>query len=174
MSNSAQKYQVGDYVMHESAGVCKVASIEELALRGKGSERMYYQLLPVYHTDGQIITPVDDENKRIRDVRSGKEMKEIMDNVDQLDVVKERNERTRQEKLKERMAEFEPESLAGVVKTVYMRKQKRLKAGKKAMSSDERILQQAGRRLFEEMGFAMKKDPGAVREKFFAGLDALC
>ena len=173
MSSSEQRYNIGDYVMHESAGVCKVAAVVELALQGKGSEKLYYQLLPVYHTDGQIITPVEDRNHRIRPVKSPEEMKSIMDHVGDLDVVQERNERQRQEKLKEKMAEFEPSSLAGVVKTVYLRKKNRLKAGKKSMSVDDRILQQAGERLFEEMAFSMKTEISAVEKCFFHGLDSL-
>jgi CarD family transcriptional regulator len=171
---SEQKYNIGDYVMHESAGVCKVGAIEELALQGKGSEKLYYQLLPVYHKDGQIITPVEDKNHRIRPVKSPEEMKAIMEHVGDLDVVQERNERQRQEKLKAKIAEFEPSSLAGVVKTVYLRKKSRLMAGKKSMSVDDRILQQAGERLFEEMAFSMKVEISAVEERFFRGLDSLC
>ena len=172
MSSSVQKYEVGDYVMHESAGVCKVASIEECALQGKGSEKLYYKLLPVYHTDGQITTPVEDKNHRIRDVKTSEEMQSILDHVDELTVVEERNERTRQEKIKAQIALFDPKPLAGVVKTVYLSKKKRLSEGKKAMSVDERILQQAGARLFEEMAFAMKSDLASVQKNFFAVLDA--
>ena len=40
------------------------------------------------------------------------------------------------------------------------------------MSVDERILQQAGARLFEEMAFAMKSDLASVQKNFFAVLDA--
>ena len=34
-------YKVGDYIMHETSGVCQVKEISEKALHGKGSERMY-------------------------------------------------------------------------------------------------------------------------------------
>ena len=99
-------------------------------------------------------------------------MQSILDHVDELTVVEERNERTRQEKIKAQIALFDPKPLAGVVKTVYLRKKKRLSEGKKAMSVDERILQQAGARLFEEMAFAMKSDLASVQKNFFAVLDA--
>ena len=56
------------------------------------------------------------------------------------------------------MAEFTPESMARVVKTVLIRKWNRIAAGKKVMAMDEKILNLAGRKLYEEMAFAMEKD----------------
>ena len=57
------------------------------------------------------------------------------------------------------------------VKTVYMRKKKRLIDGKKPMSQDERILQTVGEKLFEEMSFALKKDKSDVAKIFFEHID---
>ena len=156
-------YAIGDYVMHESAGVCQVAAIKELALQGKGTEKMYYELDPVFQHDSQVITPVDDKMHRLRDVKS----------ADEMEVIQEKNERVRQEKMKEQIALFDPRPLAGVVKTVYLRKRARLASGKKSMSSDERVLQSAGKKLFEEMAFAMQEDIVKVRDNFFRRLDVL-
>lgn len=168
-----KKYAVGDYVMHESAGICQVETIETMALQGRGSEKDYYKLKPVYQKDGQIITPVNDDHHRIRDVKSPGEMADIMNHVADIDVIREKNERTRQEKIREKIQEFNPEALAGVVKTAYLRKQKRIRSGKKAMSADERVLQLAGRRLFEEMAFSLKEDLSTVEKAFYTGLDSL-
>jgi CarD family transcriptional regulator len=167
------KYSVGDYVMHESAGVCRVESIDVLALQGRGSEKSYYRLKPVYHSGGEITTPVDDKNHRVRDVKPSNEMEDILHNVDKLGVIREKNERARQEKIKEQVALFDPAPLAGVVKSAYLRKQKRLAAGKKTMSSDERVLETVGRKLFEEMAFSMHTKPDDVEEQFFMELDQL-
>mgnify|MGYP006364479487 FL=1 len=166
-------YAIGDYVMHESAGVCQVAAIKELALQGKGTEKMYYELDPVFQHDSQVITPVDDKMHRLRDVKSADEMESILEDVSELDVIQEKNERVRQEKMKEQIALFDPRPLAGVVKTVYLRKRARLASGKKSMSSDERVLQSAGKKLFEEMAFAMQEDIVMVRDNFCRRLDVL-
>ena len=80
---------------------------------------------------------------------------------------------TIRQKMKEQIALFDPRPLAGVVKTVYLRKRARLASGKKSMSSDERVLQSAGKKLFEEMAFAMQEDIVKVRDNFFRRLDVL-
>ena len=163
------EYQVGDYLMHEGSGVCQVAEISEKALQGKGSEQMYYSLEPVFQKGAQVLTPVSSK-LRIRDVKSQEEMQNLLDRVLELPVIPEQNIRTLGDIFKEKISEFDPVPLATVVKTVYLREQMRMASGKKAMSSDEKVMATAGRKLFEEMAFALGKDMESVREKFFANL----
>lgn len=162
-----KQYKVGDYLMHEGSGVCQVKEIRTMALQGKGSEKDYYVLTPVFQKDSQIITPVNGSRQRIRDVKSPEEMNEIFEEVKDLDIIQERNDRVRAEKYKEAMAEFEPIELARVVKTVYERRLKRIAAGKKIMSQDERTLSVAGRKLFEEMAFSLQETMDEVENKFY-------
>ncbi len=160
-------------MVHISAGVCRVSAIEELALMGKGSEDMYYRLEPVYDQDGVVTTPVEDNFHRLRDVTPKADMESIFDDIDEIEVIDEKNERVRQEKQKEQIALFEPRPLAGVVKTAYLRKRARIQAGKKVMSADERVLQSAGKKLFDEMAFSMDEDATELRDRFYESLDAL-
>lgn len=165
-----KKYEIGDYLMHESSGVCQVADIGEMALSGRGTEKMYYSLSPVFQTGSQVITPMDGARVRMRDVKSKEEMEELLESAQDLEVIWEDNDRARADKFKEHIAMFEPVELARVVKTVHIRKQMRLLAGKKVMSSDEKILQIAGKKLFEEMAFAMNEDVAEIEKKFYKGL----
>jgi CarD family transcriptional regulator len=165
------RYKIGDYLMHESAGVCQVDKIEELALSGKGSEKEYYELRPVYQEDGQVITPVDDKNGRLRDIKSREEMETILNNTDDIGEINVSNNREFQDKVKSVIADFDPRSLASVLKTVYIRKKRRLSTGKKTMSMDERVLQVCGKKLFDEMAFVLQKKQDDVAGLFYAGID---
>ncbi len=167
MVRTVKKYEVGDYLVHENNGVCQVKAIQTLALSGKGSEREYYSLVPVFHRDSQVITPVDSDKVRVRDVKSANEMHEIMSQMSELDVIEESNDRQRAEKYKEHIGTFEPVELARVVKTVYERRLIRMRQGKKIMSQDERVLATAGKKLFEEMAFVLKEDVKTVEEDFY-------
>ena len=164
-------YKVGDYIMHETSGVCQVKEISEKALHGKGSERMYYSLEPVFDKGASVITPVESKT-RIRDVKSSDEFEELLEEVPQIDVVKEEGNRARTEKFKEKIALFDPKQLASVVKSIYLYQKKTVASGKKAMSSDERVMDVAAQRLFEEMAFAMKTDIDTVKHAFFKKLDS--
>ena len=158
--------------MHESAGVCQVAGIQEMALQGKGSEKLYYSLKPVYTNGSHVITPVDaveGTKIRIRDVKSAEEIEDLMEHLDDVQVI---HDRVRQELFKEEIARFDPKSLAGVVKTAYLRKMGRIASGKKVMSSDEKVLQSAGKKLFQEMAFALHEEPTEIEDAFYEGLSA--
>ena len=150
-------------------GVCQVSEISEKALQGRGSERLYYSLEPVFSRGSQVLTPVASK-VRIRDVKTKEEMQELLDTASDLPVIREQNIRALGEIFKEMMSRFDPVPLASVVKTVYLREQIRMASGKKAMSSDEKVMATAGRKLFEEMAFALDEDMDTVQNAFFKNL----
>ncbi len=164
-----EQYEVGSYIMHESSGVCRVKSIEERALSGKGSERLYYLLEPVFQSGSQVITPVDGAKQRIRDVITPEDVSKIESDISGLEILEAANERQMAEVYKEHIAAFEPMELARIVKTVFVRRRKRMEAGKKVMSQDEKALAVAGRKLYEEMAFVLK-EPVEEVEATIAGL----
>ena len=151
-------YQVGDYLVHEGSGVCQIEDIDDMELMGKGSRKTYYCMAPVYKAGAKVFTPIEGSTVRLRPVAGADVFTRILDNIDTITCIEEPNERALQEKIKEVMSEFTPESMACVVKTVLIRKWNRIAAGKKVMAMDEKILNLAGRKLFEEMAFAMGKD----------------
>ncbi len=166
-----KKYKVGDYLMHETNGVCTVEEVKEMALQGKGSEKLYYILNPVYQTKSQVVTPVESVKSRVRDVKSREEMEKLVDIVQDLDVIEADNDRQRGEVYKERIAMFEPLELARIVKTVYLRRLARIADGKKVMAQDEKMLDIAGKKLFEEMAFSFGEEIENVRTRFLEGLN---
>ena len=160
-----KEYKVGDYLVHETNGVCCVDEIKEMALAGKGSEKLYYILVPVYHTKSQVVTPVKSEKARVRDVKPREELEELFDKVTELEVIEADNDRQRGEKYKEKIACFEPLELARIVKTVYLRLV-RIQEGEKVMAQHEKMLDIAGKKLFEEMAFSFDEDIEDVRNRF--------
>ena len=155
--------------MHDTSGVCQITDISEMALQGKGSEKLYYLMSPIFQTSSRIFTPVD-QAQRIRNVSSRADMEQLIDHVPDLEIVEEENNKVRTELFRDMMNQFDPTVLATVVKTVYIRKQRRIAAGKKVMSSDEKVMAVAGKKLFEEMAFALQEERSHVEEMFFGRL----
>lgn len=151
-------YHVGDYLVHEGSGVCQIEDIDDMELMGKGSRKTYYCMSPVFKAGAKVFTPIKGSTVRLRPVAEVEAFTRILDNIDDIQCIEEPNERALQEKFKEVMGEFTPESMARVVKTVLIRKWQRVAAGKKVMALDEKTLSVAGRKLYEEMAFAMGKD----------------
>lgn len=51
-------YRVGDTIVYSCEGVCRVESIEKLDVSGIDTDKLYYNLSPVYHV-GNIFVPID-------------------------------------------------------------------------------------------------------------------
>ena len=56
--------------------------------------------------------------------------------------------------------------MARIVKTVYLRRLVRIQEGKKVMAQDEKMLDIAGKKLFEEMAFSFDEEIDDVRDRF--------
>ncbi|MCR4610992.1 MAG: hypothetical protein K5644_03745 [Lachnospiraceae bacterium] len=163
-----KEYKIGDYLVHETNGVCTVKDIKEMALSGRGSEKLYYILSPVYSSKSQVVTPVQSDKVRVRDVKPKEELEKLYSVVLDLDTIEVDNDRKRGEVYKEKIACFEPIELARIVKTVYKRRLYRIKDGKKVMAQDEKMLEIAGKKLFEEMAFSFDEDVDEVKTKFLS------
>lgn len=158
-------YAVGDYLMHEKSGVCVVEDISEKAMSGKGSEKLYYSLRPIFEKDSTVLTPVD-STVRMRDILTSDEISALLDKVPSLPFIQGTNPRAITEIFKEKISAFDIDELATVVKSIYIRKELRLAKGKKVMSSDEKIMQFAGKRLFEEIAFVLDEDVKEAEKAF--------
>ncbi len=167
-------FQIGDYLVHEGSGVCQVKDIDDIELMGKGSMKTYYCMESVYKAGARVFTPLEGSSLRLRPVAAPEIFEEILAGIADIEVVQEANDRLRQEKFKEIMGEFTPESLAVVVKTALLRKWERVAEGKKTMACDEKVLNVAGKKLYEEMAFSLGKDVSEAQSLFEEELRAHC
>ena len=157
-------YQVGEFVVHEGSGICKIAEISEMALAGKGSEQDYYILTPYYEKGSRVMTPVENTKVRMRPVMSKKEVEALIEKMPEVAEIREDNDKQRVQKYKESLAAFEPEELVRIIKTVYNGKKRRISAGKKILMGDEKYIQIAEKRLYEEIAFAMEMEVKDVEQ----------
>lgn len=157
-------YQIGEYVVHESNGVCEVSDICEMALNGKGSERKYYVLVPCSDRKGRTFTPVNSQKVRMRPVMTKDEINELIAAIPEVGCISEDNDRLRAVKYKEALGAFEAEKLLVIIKTVYLGKQRRLRSGKKVLTGDEKYFQVAEKRLYDEIAFVFSEDTDEVKK----------
>ncbi|MBQ9438392.1 MAG: CarD family transcriptional regulator [Lachnospiraceae bacterium] len=162
-------YEVGEFVVHEGSGVCKIEEISEMALSGRGSEKIYYVMTPYYEKGSRVVTPVESTNVRMRPVMTKGEVETLISEMPEVEEIIEDNDKQRLLKYKEAIQAFEPVELVRIIKTVYKGKKRRLDAGKKILMGDERYTQIAQKKLYEEIAFAMEMDvkdvEGMINEK---------
>ena len=75
-------YQVGELVVYGAEGVCRVAAIGPLEMRGAQKETDYYTLTPLYGA-GKIFIPVD-TNVSIRPVMTRAEAETLIDRIPEI------------------------------------------------------------------------------------------
>ena len=156
-------FQVGDYLVHEGAGVCQVAEICDMELSGRGSMRTYYVLEPLGDKGGRTITPVNSEKVRMRPVMSKEEIEALIQDIPEVDCIQENNDKLRAIKYREALGSFEAKGLLEIIKTVYIGKQRRLRSGKKALSGDEKYIQIAEKKLYDEIAFVYSENTDDVK-----------
>ena len=68
-------FNVGDFIIYGSNGVCKVTNVGPMKMSGIPKDKMYYTMVPCYIRDSEIFTPVDNERVVMRKVMSREERK---------------------------------------------------------------------------------------------------
>ncbi len=157
-------FQVGDYLVHEGIGVCKVNDICEMELSGKGSKKSYYVLVPLQDTGSCTYTPVDSEKVRMRPVMSRQEIESLVSTIPELECIQENNDKLRAVKYREALGTFEASGLLEIIKTVILGKQRRMTMGKKALSGDEKFIQIAEKKLYGEIAFVFSLGTEEVKQ----------
>jgi len=143
----------GDYVVKKNDGICKITDIIRIDM-GTG-EKDYYILVPIDESEAKIYVPVDIAEKRVRYAINKDEAWRIIRGISSVDEAIIENEKEREKLYKEAINSCDPEQLISIIKTLYLRMQKRLEKNKKNTAVDERYFKLAENQLYGELEFAL-------------------
>ena len=157
-------FEIGEYVVCGSKGVCVVEDIDTLDIAGVDRERKYYILKPKYQSGSTVYVPVDAAGESMRRVLSFEEAKQLIRMIPELPLLDIANDKLSEQIYKERMRANSCEEWVRVIKTIYQRKQKRIQAGRKVTAVDARYFHLAEESLYGELAVAL----GLEREEVCA------
>ncbi|MBO4396838.1 MAG: CarD family transcriptional regulator [Eubacterium sp.] len=163
-------FSVGEYVVHGNDGVCKVEAVEPMS--GSGSDRIYYTLVPVYTTGSKLFVPTDSTKVITRAVMSKNEVKKLMDEWEDIELLSVENDKKREEVYKAALRSCDCRQWVKLIKTSYQRNQMRLKNGKKVTTSDERYLHMAQESLFGEVAIPLEMTRGEAEDYFIGKVES--
>lgn len=146
-------FEIGDYVVYGSKGVCKVVDISEMDLGG--SSRRYYFLEPVQDKGSKVYLPVDNQKAVIRPVMTREEALELIDEIPEVEDLQVPDERKREVSYKDAMRQCSSRVWVSIIKTLYNRKRERIALGKKITALDEKYLRAAENELYGELSVAL-------------------
>ena len=80
-------FEIGDYVLNATNGICKISEIVELDMSGDKKLKSYFLLRPVEEENDRVYIPVDNADKRIRKVITQDEAKAVLDRVPEIEAL---------------------------------------------------------------------------------------
>ena len=148
-------FKVGDYVICGNKGVCTVENITTLDIAGVDKEREYYILKPLYMGGSTVYVPVDSPKESMRRVLKRDEAQRLIEAIPGIPLLTITNEKLTEQMYKECIKTNSCEELVRMIKTIYLRKQKRIQAGRKITAVDAKYSHMAEENLYGELAVAL-------------------
>lgn len=158
-------FKKGDFVVNANNGICEITDI--VTMNMSGTDKEYYLLVPINEQTAKVYIPVDTASQRIRLVMNKTDALELIESIKDIDEAYIENEKEREKTYKEALNSRDPKRLVGIIKTLYLRRQKRLDAGKKSTAVDDRYFKLAENHLHNELAFALERDKSEIPDLIF-------
>lgn len=158
-------FKKGDFVVNTNNGICEITDI--VTMNMSGTDKEYYLLVPITEQTAKVYVPVDLATQRIRMAMNKVEALSLIESIPDIHETYIENEKERERTYKEALNSRDPKRLVGIIKTLYLRRQKRLDAGKKNTAVDDRYFKLAENHLHNELAFALEVDKSEIPELIF-------
>ena len=154
----------GEYVVCGNKGVCVVDDRTTLNLSGVDKEREYYILKPVYVSGSTVYIPVDTANGSMRRVLSREQVDELIHGIKDIPLLDTTNDKLLEQEYRDCIRANCCEELVKVLKTIYLRKQKRLENGRNVTAVDAKYFKMAEDTLYGELAISLSMPRESVEE----------
>ena len=158
-------FKKGDFVVNTNNGICEIKDV--VTMNMSGTDKEYYLLVPINEQTAKVYVPVDLSTQRIRLAMNKDEALSLIESIPDIHETYIENEKERERTYKEALNSRDPKRLVGIIKTLYLRRQKRLDAGKKNTAVDDRYFKLAENHLYNELAFALEIDKSEILDLIF-------
>lgn len=155
-------FGIGEYVVCGSKGVCVVENITKLDISGADREREYYILKPKYSSGSTVYVPVDSTKESMRPVIKREEAEALLQSIPEIPLLTIGNEKFVEQTYRECLKTGRCDEFARLLKTIRLRKEKRLQAGRKVTAVDEKYFHIVEDGLCGELAVALGVDRDEV------------
>ena len=160
-------YKIGDYIIYLK-DVCQVLDIKEKYM----NDIDYYVLTPVNDNSLKLNIPIN--NKSIRNLISKEKIEEIINNILNIEIIKD-DDKTIENTYKNLLSSATHEDLIKIIKTSYLRNQKRINNKKKISDKDKNYSELAEKYLYNEfsivLGLSFDETKDYVIKKVIEGIE---
>lgn len=157
-------YKKGEYVVCGVNGICVVDDITTLNLDGVDKSRDYYFLKPVFSNGSTVYKPVDSPASTIRPALTKKEAESLLKEIPDIETMVIADDKLLEATYKELIRSGNPKDLVKLIKTIQLRKEKRLLKGFKVTALDSRYFKQAEDFLYGELSVALDTPKNEIKD----------
>lgn len=143
-------FKINDYIMYGTTGICKVIDIVEEKDRNF-IKKEYYVLNHIYENNTIIKIPTDNTKIFMRKILSKEEVEGMLENEKLSELIWIDSERQRNESFKALVKTGDFSNLVKLVRSITAKKKEKIALGKKLTQSDEIIMKNSEKLLFEEL-----------------------
>ncbi len=151
-------FSIGQYVICGNKGVCTVEDITTLDISGVDKAKKYYILKPKYVTASTVYVPVDSAMSSMRNILTKEEAQGLIKEIPEIPVLKIESEKLVEQEYKACMKSNCSREWVKLIKTIYLRNQKRLEAGRKETAVDSKYFRIAEENLYGELAVALEME----------------
>lgn len=149
-------FKKGEYVVSGNKGVCVVEDITTLDISGVDKEREYYILKPAYMSGSTVYVPVDTADGSLRRVLSREEADRLIREIPDIPLITIANDKLLEQEYRGCIKTNDCTELIRIIKTIYLRKQKRQEAGRKVTAVDAKYYRLAEDNLYGELAVSLQ------------------
>ncbi len=156
-------FELNEFVIHTTGGICRVTDIAPLDMPGADKSRKYYFLVPLNGKGSRVFVPVDNSSA-IRKVMTGEEAWKLIDEIPCIEEMQVDNDKLRESMYKEAIRSCDLRELVKVIKNLRSRRAKRLSEGKKTTATDDKYFKIAEDNLYSELAFAIGRQKNEMEQ----------
>lgn len=154
-------YKQNDIVMHPGAGVCRIEAVREETFTKQ--PQLYYVLRPMYENDSTTIyVPTDSDKINLRRLLSREEIIELIRSVSLDTPLWIDNPAARRDSFAELLREGEHTVLIRLIAELHIHQKETVAAGRKFHAADEKVLQEAEKRIHQEFAHTLQLEVDEV------------
>ena len=148
----------GEYIVCGTKGVCMVEDITTVCMEGVDSKKLFYLLRPVCSKASTVYIAVDNKTPSIRKILTREEALALVESVPTIGFLCITDDKGGEAVYKESFQKNDIVELVKIIKTSYLRRQERIRQGRKVVAVDEKYYKMACDYLFSELAVSLEID----------------
>lgn len=160
----------GEYIVCGSKGVCMVEDITTVHMEGIDSHKLFYLLRPVSSKTSTVYIAVDNKTPSFRKILSKEEALQLVESVPNIGFLCITDDKSGEAVYKESLHKNDIVELVKIIKTSYLRRQERLKQGRKVVAVDDKYYRMACDYLFSELSVCLEVDKQEIENSVISRL----